>query len=87
MITLSNTSHKTPIPPLVRVRDVATLLSVSRHTVHHLIDCGDLTASEVNPSATRARRHVRVTRKSLLKFYKTRFGHSLTGALANPFDA
>jgi excisionase family DNA binding protein len=70
---------------LVKVRDVAELLSVSRHTVHHLIDSGDLEASEIN-SSVKKRRHVRVTRASLLDFYKKRFGHSLTRALANPFE-
>jgi hypothetical protein len=85
MITNSATPQKEPVPPLVKVRDVATLLSVSRHTVHHLIDSGDLAASEINSTAKR-RRHLRVTRASLLGFYKKRFGHSLTRALANPFE-
>jgi excisionase family DNA binding protein len=77
--------QKETVPPLVKVRDVAELLSVSRHTVHHLIDSGDLKASEIN-SSEKQRRHVRVTRESLLGFYKKRFGHSLTRALANPFE-
>ena len=85
MITNSNSTKKDPVPPLVKVRDVATLLSVSRHTVHHLIDSGDLEASEINSTA-KLRRHLRVTRASLLGFYKKRFGHSLTRALANPFE-
>jgi hypothetical protein len=85
MITNSPALPKEPVPPLVKVRDVATLLSVSRHTVHHLIDSGDLEASEINSSA-KQRRHLRVTRASLLGFYKKRFGHSLTRALANPFE-
>jgi hypothetical protein len=89
MITNSTTLKKEPVPPLVKVRDVAALLSVSRHTVHHLIDSGDLAASEINSkrkSSAKPRRHLRVTRKSLLGFYKKRFGHSLTLALANPFE-
>jgi hypothetical protein len=85
MITNSATLKKEPVPPLVKVRDVATLLSVSRHTVHHLIDSGDLEASEINSTA-KLRRHLRVTRASLLGFYKKRFGHSLTRVLANPFE-
>jgi Helix-turn-helix domain len=85
MITNSTTPKKEPVPPLVKVRDVATLLSVSRHTVHHLIDSGDLAASEINSTA-KERRHLRVTRASLLCFYKKRFGHSLIRALANPFE-
>jgi len=84
MIT-NSTTLKEPVPPLVKVRDVATLLSVSRHTVHHLIDSGDLAASEINSTA-KERKHRRVTRESLLGFYKKRFGHSLTRALANPFE-
>ena len=86
MITNSTMLQKDPVPPLVKVRDVATLLSVSRHTVHHLIDSGDLDASEINSSSKKQRRHLRVTRKSLLDFYSKRFGHSLTRALANPFE-
>jgi excisionase family DNA binding protein len=77
----------TPVPVLVKVREVAKLLSVSRHTVHALIENGDLLASEVNPSAAKARKHVRVTRASLLRFYQARFGHPLRKALGNPFDA
>jgi hypothetical protein len=77
--------QKEPVPPLVKVRDVASLLSVSRHTVHALIDSGDLSASEIN-STTKERKHLRITRDSLLAFYKKRFGHSLTRALANPFE-
>jgi excisionase family DNA binding protein len=83
----NQTNLKTePVPPLVRVREVATLLSVSRMTVHHLIDSGDLVASKIN-SSPKERSHVRITRKSLLFFYKKRFGHSLTRALANPFES
>jgi len=85
MITNSTIPQKEPVPPLVKVRDVAALLSVSRQTVHHLIDSGDLAASEINPTA-KERKHLRVTRNSLLTFYKKRFGHSLTRALANPFE-
>jgi hypothetical protein len=57
MITNSPANRKEPVPPLVKVRDVATLLSVSRHTVHHLIDSGDLEASEIN-SSKKQRRHL-----------------------------
>jgi excisionase family DNA binding protein len=75
------------MPVLVKVREVAKLLSVSRHTVHNLISSGELSASTVNPSAEKRRRHVRITRASLLRFYQKRFGHPLRNALANPFDA
>jgi hypothetical protein len=46
-----------------------------------------LTASEISPSKQKARRHLRVTRESLLLFYKARFGHPLNRALENPFDS
>jgi hypothetical protein len=79
---------KESIPPLVKVREVARFLSCSRQTVHHLIDCGDLKASHVNPhNRAKERKHVRVTRSSLLSFYEKRFGHPLNLALANPFEA
>jgi excisionase family DNA binding protein len=87
MITLSSTAPKNPIPPLIRIRDVATLLAVSRCTVYALIDSGDLKASKVNSSNAHERLHRRVTRESLLEFYKKRFGHALNHALENPFKA
>jgi hypothetical protein len=86
MITISSNSPKHPIPPLVKVTDVAKLLSASRQTVRNLIESGDLAASEINPSKRKERRHLRVTRKSLLGFYKLRFGHPLNRALENPFE-
>ncbi len=87
MITNSATpqKEKEPVPPLVKVRDVAKLLSVSRSTVHNLIDSGDLKGSKINPRKKK-RNHLRVTRESLLAFYQKRFGHSLTRALAHPFE-
>lgn len=85
MIAPSLPPKNEPIPLLVRVRDVAALLSISRQTVHHLIDSGDLQASEIN-STRKARRHLRITRKSLSGFYKRRFGHSLNRALTYPFE-
>ena len=85
MITNSPNSQKDLVPPLVRVRDVAKLLSVSRQTVHHLIDSGDLAGADINSTPT-VRKHLRVTRASLLGFYRKRFGHSLTRALAQPFE-
>jgi len=85
MITNSTTLKKESVPPLVKVRDVAHFLSVSRGTVHNLIVSGDLAASGINASS-KQRCHLRVTRESLLGFYKKRFGHSLTRALANPFE-
>jgi len=85
MITNSTTAQNELVPPLIKVTDVAKFLSVSRCTVRKLIDCGDLAASDVNPT-TKERRHRRVTRESLLIFYKKRFGHSLTRALAHRFE-
>jgi hypothetical protein len=87
MITISSNSLKHPIPPLVKVCDVARLLSASRQTVRNLIDSGDLAASEINPSKHKTRRHLRVTRESLLRFYHKRFGHALSRALENPFGS
>jgi hypothetical protein len=86
MITNSTTPKKESVPPLVKVTDVAKLLSVSRCTVHSLIDSGQLKASEIN-AASKERKHLRITRESLLGFYQKRFGHSLTRALAHPFEA
>jgi excisionase family DNA binding protein len=85
MITLSSTTSKEPIPPLLKIRDVAQLLGVSRTTVHNLIETGDIEAATVS-SSTRKRPHKRITRKSLVDFYKKRFGHPLNRALQNPFD-
>jgi excisionase family DNA binding protein len=79
--------NKEPVPPLIKVREVAKLLSVSRATVHALIESGDLHASKVGPSLRMKRVHVRVTRQSLYRFYQKRFGHSLTQALQNPFQS
>jgi hypothetical protein len=87
MITNCTTLKKEPVPLLVKIRDVAKLLSISRQSVRHLIESGDLDASEINSTTKeRRRRHVRITRESLLSFYKKRFGHSLGQALANPFE-
>jgi len=85
MITNSTTIHKELVPPLVKLTEVAKLLSISRGTVRNLIDSGDLVASDIN-SLGKERRHRRITRASLLTFYKKRFGHSLTRALAHPFE-
>ncbi len=87
MITISSTEKKEPVPPLVKIREVAQLLSVSRGTVLALIDSGDLMASEVNATKYKKRRHRRVTRESLLEFYQKRVGHPLNRALNNPFEA
>ena len=85
MITNSAIPKQGPVPPLVKVTDVARLFSVSRSTVRNLIESGDLSGANINAS-TKERHHVRVTRESLLCFYKKRFGHSLTRALAHPFE-
>lgn len=87
MITKSNIPKKDPVPPLIRLRDVARLLSISRGTLSTLIENGELTAFEINPFDEKERRHLRVTRKSLLEFYKKRFGHPLDRDLLNPFDS
>ncbi len=91
MTTNVSIFRKEPVPPLIRIREVAKILSVSRHTVHALIQCGDLRAERINPTKKKRRKgikprtHVRVTRDSLFEFYQARFGHPLQRALANPF--
>jgi hypothetical protein len=90
-MTTTNTSEKPPVPILVKVSHVAKILSVSKCTVHKMIECGDLRASEINPEIKakpkkKTRRHVRVTRKSLLALYRKRFGHSLQDALVLSFE-
>jgi hypothetical protein len=85
MITNSDIRRKPPVPLLVKISDVAKLLSVSNSTVHKLLDSGALAGSEIN-SGTKERKHFRVTRASLLKFYQKRFGHSLIRALENQFE-
>jgi excisionase family DNA binding protein len=87
MITNNQTLSKEPVPPLIKIREAAKVLSISRATVHALIDSGDLKASEVSPSPTKKRKHVRITRESFCGFYKKRFGHDLDRVLANPFKS
>jgi excisionase family DNA binding protein len=87
MITQTNPTQKEPVPPLIKVREVAKLLSISRATVHALIDNGELAASKVGPDTRKERLHVRITRKSLCSFYEKRFGQPLNRALENPFDS
>ena len=74
------------VPMLVKPRDVARLLSISNQTVRNLISNGELEASEISPAKNKERRHFRVTKKSLMGFYKKRFGHSLIAALKNTFE-
>ena len=76
---------KVTVPHLLKISDVCKLLSLSPQSVRNLIYSGDLAASIINP-ATTARKHVRITRDSLLDFYEKRFGHSLLDALAHSFQ-
>ena len=87
MITKLSLAKKEVIPPLIKVREAAKLLSISRATVHALIDSGELKASKVGPAAKTQRIHVRITRESLCGFYQARFGQPLNGVLENPFLA
>jgi len=80
-MTKTLTFSENKIPAVVKVCQVAELLSLCHQTVYKLIDDGQLAAADV--ATTAKRRHLRVTRDSLLKFYKKRFGHSLERALAN----
>jgi hypothetical protein len=87
MITNDTLKSKDILPPLLKMRDVAQLLSVSRYCVQALIESGDLEASPLNPTRRRLKRvHLRITSKSLAAFYKKRFGHDLDRALQNPFQ-
>jgi hypothetical protein len=87
MLINHTTKSKEVVPTLLKVRDVARILSLSRYCVHALIESGDLEASQLNPSRRKLKRvHVRITRESLEKFYKKRFGHDLERALQSPFQ-
>lgn len=82
MITFDNISKKAALPPLVKINQVTQLLSVSKGTVHNLIDSGDLKAANLN-SSSKKRKHLLITSASLRSLYKKRFGHSLLLALAH----
>ncbi len=81
MITFDNITKKPSLPPLVKINQVSKLLSISKGTVHNLIDSGDLKAG--NLSSAKKRKHLLVTSASLEALYKKRFGHSLLRALAS----
>jgi excisionase family DNA binding protein len=87
MITHNNINTKDPVPVLIKVREAAKLLSISRATVHALIEDGELAASQVGPKKKKKRVHVRITRESFCDFYQKRFGHPLNRALDNPFQS
>jgi excisionase family DNA binding protein len=82
-MTTSLVSRPRPVtPPLLKVRDVAKLLTVSRQTIRALIESGDLEAHALNPNPKKMKRsHVRITSKSLSRFYQKRVGHDLDPAL------
>jgi hypothetical protein len=85
MITNSHNGTKPVLPPLLKMRDVARVLSLSPPTVKALIESGDLNASEIKPTGKRKKRiHVRITTRSLAKFYEKRFDQKLEDALRNP---
>ena len=87
MITNASPPAKVTVPPLLKIREVSKLLSLSRGSVQALIESGDLEAQPLNPTSKRRmkRLHVRITRESLLNFYQKRFGHPLQRALQSPF--
>ena len=87
MLTFDNSIKKKSLPPLVKVNEVARLLSLCNASVHKLIQSGDLTAAALTSSKRKERKHVRVTRASLLTFYRKRFGHSLLDALAHSYQS
>ena len=88
MITNDTLKSKLFLPPLLKVREVAKILSLSRVSVQKLIDSGDLDASELTPTARRKKKrvHVRVTSESLAAFYQKRFGQQLDRVLHNPLQ-
>jgi hypothetical protein len=88
MITNDTPKSKLLLPPLLKVREVAKVLSLSRASVQALIESGDLAASELSPTTRKKKQrvHVRITRDSLAKFYKKRFGTELERALQEPFQ-
>jgi transposase len=89
MITNQN-NPKPALPPLLKVREVARVLSLSQASVRLLLASGDLTGSELSPTPKRPKKkqrvHLRITRESLAKFYKKRFGHEIERALQTPFQ-
>jgi hypothetical protein len=87
MITNDTLKSKSALPPLLKISEVAKILSLSRVSVQALIESGDLDASEISPTRRKKQRvHVRITLESLAKFYRKRFGHGLEHALQNPFQ-
>ena len=87
MITISSPPPPKPtLPPLLKIREVTRLLSLSPGSVKALIESGDLYAKPLNPSRRRRKRlHVRITTGSVLDFYQKRFGQPLPTALQTAF--
>jgi len=82
MATSPPTASKNVSLPLLKIREVAKILAISRQSVRALIECGDLDARTLHPTGKKMKReHKRITRKSLAKFYKKRFSHELDRAL------
>ncbi len=82
MTTTPVSRSRSAMPPLIKVRDVAKLLTVSRQTVRALIESGALEAHPLNPHPKKMKRqHVRITSNSLATFYRKRLGHELDTAL------
>jgi hypothetical protein len=87
MITYPNGLAKALEAPLLKIRDVASLLSISRQSVRALLESDELKAHELNLSRKKKKRtHVRITRKSLAAFYYKRFGQELDVALQHPLS-
>lgn len=53
---------------LYRIDEAALLLGVSAQQIRNMIDDGRLDARQISSAADPVRRHVRVTRESLLRF-------------------
>jgi len=82
MVTSTSSPSKDISLPLLRIREVAKILAVSRQSVRALIESGDLEARALHPTGKKMEReHKRITGESLQQFYKKRFRQKLNPAL------
>lgn len=62
------------IKRLLTIQETADILLVSHTTVRNMIDCGALDAGHVGLYANPQRQHLRITRESVERLQKERFG-------------
>lgn len=60
---------------LLTIQETADVLLVSPTTVRNMIDCGALDAGHLGSSPNPQRQHRRITRESVERLQKQRFGH------------